>query len=105
MLVNLDGSVQNREERLNSMKSGDTKFDSFAYDEINVRSNPEGTGAVAIARATATGTNKGRKIEGSDSSDAGLAKDEGWLATGEWSRHADRGCRLVPGSGQHCGEQ
>ena len=64
MLVNLDGSVQNRTERLNSMKSGDTKFDSFAYDEVNVRSNPEGTGAVVIARATATGTNKGQKIAG-----------------------------------------
>lgn len=64
MLVNLDGSVQNKSERLASIKSGDTKFDSFAYDEINVRSNPEGTGAVVIARATATGMNKGKKIEG-----------------------------------------
>lgn len=64
MLVNLDGSVQNKTDRLASIKSGDTKFDSFAYDEVNVRSNTEGTGAVVIARATATGMNKGRKIEG-----------------------------------------
>jgi hypothetical protein len=53
MLVNPDGAVQTKAERLASLKSGETKFDSFAYDEINVRSNPEGTGAVVIARATA----------------------------------------------------
>jgi ketosteroid isomerase-like protein len=64
MLVNTDGSVQNKAERLASIRSGDTKFESFAYDEINVRSNAEGTGAVSIARATATGMNKGKKIEG-----------------------------------------
>ncbi|MEP7148608.1 MAG: nuclear transport factor 2 family protein [Acidobacteriota bacterium] len=64
MLVNPDGAVQTRAERLASIKSGETKFDSFAYDEINVRSNPEGTGAVVIVRATATGINKGKKIEG-----------------------------------------
>ena len=63
MLVNLDGSVQNRTERLASIKSGETKFDSFTYDEINVRTNPEGTGAVVIARATAAGMNKGVKID------------------------------------------
>lgn len=65
MLVNLDGSVQNRADRLASFRSGETKFDSFAYDEVNVRVNPEGTGAIVISRATATGMNKGRKIEGS----------------------------------------
>lgn len=64
MLVNLDGSVQNKADRLASFRSGETKFDSFAYDEVSVRSNPEGTGAIVIARATATGTNRGRKIEG-----------------------------------------
>ncbi len=63
-LVNLDGSVQNKADRLASIKSGDTKFDTFAYDETTVRTNPEGTGAVVITRATATGMNKGTKIDG-----------------------------------------
>jgi ketosteroid isomerase-like protein len=62
MLVNLDGSVQTKAERLASFKSGETKFDSFAYDEVNVRINPEGTGAVVIARATAKGMNKGKPV-------------------------------------------
>ncbi|HBE83889.1 MAG: nuclear transport factor 2 family protein [Blastocatellia bacterium] len=65
MLVNLDGSVQNKADRLASFKSGDTKFESFVYDEVNVRTNPEGTGAVVIARATAKGTNRGRAVSGS----------------------------------------
>ncbi len=84
MLVNLDGSVQNRTDRLASLKSGDTKFDSFAYDEINVRTNPEGTGAVVIARATATGMNKGKKIEGTI------------RVTHVWSKTKD-GWRMVSG--------
>ena len=62
MLVNLDGSVQNKAERLGSFKSGETKFESFVYDEVNVRSNPEGTGAVVVARALAKGMNKGVAI-------------------------------------------
>lgn len=62
MLVNLDGSVQTRAERLESFKSGETKFESFAYDEVTVRSNPEGTGAVVIARATAKGMNRGNPV-------------------------------------------
>ena len=62
MLVNTDGSVQTGAERLASFRSGETKFDSFAYDEINVRSNTEGTGAVVIMRATAAGTNRGKPV-------------------------------------------
>lgn len=62
MLVNLDGSIQSKVERLASIRSGDTKFESFVYDEVNVRTNPEGTGAIAIARATAKGMNKGTPI-------------------------------------------
>lgn len=64
VLVNLDGSVQTRAERLDSLRSGETKYDSFAYDEISVRSNPEGTGAIAIARATIKGINKGKPVDG-----------------------------------------
>ncbi|MBC7900412.1 MAG: nuclear transport factor 2 family protein [Saprospiraceae bacterium] len=64
MLVNLDGSVQTKAERLASFRSGDTKFETFAYDEVNVRTNAEGTGAVVISRATAKGTNKGKATDG-----------------------------------------
>ena len=64
MLVNIDGSVQTRSERLESLRSGDTKYTAFAYDEPNIRVNPEGNGAVAIARLTMKGTNKGKPVDG-----------------------------------------
>ena len=64
MLVNIDGSVQTKAERIAALKSGDAKYESFTYDEISVRSNPEGTGAISIAKATIKGTNKGKPLEG-----------------------------------------
>jgi ketosteroid isomerase-like protein len=63
MLVNLDGSVENRAQRLNSLRTGDAKYTAFSYDEINIRVNPEGTGAVAIARANIKGTMRGKPID------------------------------------------
>ena len=64
MLVNIDGSLQTKAERLASLRSGETKYDSFAYDDINVRSNPEGTGAISIARLTMKGTMRGKPVDG-----------------------------------------
>ncbi|MEP6703259.1 MAG: nuclear transport factor 2 family protein [Acidobacteriota bacterium] len=62
MLVGPDGAVSNRAERLASFKSGETKFDSFSYDEVNVRVHPDGTGAIVIAKASASGLNRGKKV-------------------------------------------
>ena len=64
MLVNIDGSVQNKAERLASMRSGEVKYESFAYDDSNFRFNPEGTGAIAITRTTMKGTFKGKPMDG-----------------------------------------
>jgi len=58
-LVDLDGSVKSKAERFAELRSGDVKFESISADEISVRVNPEGTGAVSIARATTKATNKG----------------------------------------------
>ena len=83
MLVNLDGSVQTKSERLASFKSGETKFDSFAYDEVNVRVNPEGTGAVVIAKATAKGMNRGKPV-----SEAPIRVTQVWSKTKDGWRQA-----------------
>lgn len=64
MFVGPDGSVATRAERIAAMKSGDTKYDSLAYDEVSVRVNPEGTGAVSISRATVKGKNMGKAVDG-----------------------------------------
>jgi ketosteroid isomerase-like protein len=64
MLVNLDGSVETRAQRLESIRSGGAKYTSFSYSEPNIRINPEGTGAVIIARANIKGTMRGKAIDG-----------------------------------------
>ena len=64
MLVNTDGSVQTRAERLASLRSGDAKYESFSYSEPNIRVNPTGDAAIVIAKLTMKGTMKGKAIEG-----------------------------------------
>lgn len=64
MLVNIDGSVQNKSERLAAIKSGDVKYTSFSYSDAVVRINPEGTGAVVIAKLSMKGTTKGKSMDG-----------------------------------------
>lgn len=63
MFVSNDGTVQTKAERVASMKSGDTKYESLTYDEVNVRVNTEGNGAVVISKATVKGTNNGKPID------------------------------------------
>jgi ketosteroid isomerase-like protein len=64
MLVNNDGSVQNRAERLASLRSGEAHYTSFSYSEPVIRVNPEGNGAVVIAKLALKGTFKGRALDG-----------------------------------------
>ena len=63
MFVSNDGTVQTKAERIASMKSGSTKYETLRYDDISVRVNAEGNGAVAIAKATVKGTNNGKPID------------------------------------------
>ena len=64
MLVNIDGSVQNKSERVAALRSGDVKYTSFAYSEPNIRIKPDGTGAIVIAKLSMKGTAKGKPIDG-----------------------------------------
>lgn len=64
VVVDVDGSVKNKTERLAELRSGDVKFESISADEISVRVNPEGTGAVSIARATVKAVNRGVATDG-----------------------------------------
>ena len=64
MLVNIDGSVQTKAERLASLRSGDAKYTAFSYSDVNVRVKPEGDAAVVIAKLTMKGTLKGKPTDG-----------------------------------------
>lgn len=57
-LVTPEGVDQTKSERLADMRSGATKFESFAYENVNVRSF--GDTAVAIATVKAKGTVSGK---------------------------------------------
>ena len=59
-----DGSVATKAQRIDAIKSGQSKLESLAYDEMSVISNPEGTGAILVGRATVKGTNMGRPVDG-----------------------------------------
>jgi ketosteroid isomerase-like protein len=84
MFVGPDGAVATRAQRLDAMKSGDTKYESIAYDEVSVRTNPDGTGAVVISRATVKGKNMGIAVDGQ------------FRVTHVWSKTKD-GWRMVNG--------
>ena len=64
MTVNQDGSVQTRAERLAALRSGQVKYESFGFSDVNVRVNPEGNGAVTISKLTLKGTFKGKPMDG-----------------------------------------
>jgi ketosteroid isomerase-like protein len=62
--ISPDGRVSTRAERVASMRSGDTKYESVVYDEVSVNANPYGTGAIVTGRATVKGVNMGQKVDG-----------------------------------------
>lgn len=84
MFVGPGGAVATGAERVAAMKSGDTKYETLAYDEINVRVNADGTGAVVISRATVKGKNMGQAVNGQ------------FRVTHVWSKTKD-GWRLASG--------
>ena len=64
VFVGPDGAVATKAERLASMKSGDTKFESVVYSDMTVRVNPENTGAVVVGKVTVKGKNLGKSADG-----------------------------------------
>ena len=84
MFVGPDGSTSSGPDRVASMKSGQTKYETISYDEVSVRSNPEGNGAISISRATVKGVNLGKPVDGK------------YRVTHVWSRTKD-GWRLASG--------
>lgn len=64
MFIAQDGTVSTKAQRIESMKSGTSKIDTLSYDEMSVRSNADGTGAILVGRATVKGTNLGKPVDG-----------------------------------------
>jgi ketosteroid isomerase-like protein len=64
MLVNIDGSVQTKAERLAALRSGDAKYTAFSYSEPNIRVSPDGTAAIVIAKLSMKGVMRGKPTDG-----------------------------------------
>jgi ketosteroid isomerase-like protein len=86
MTVNHDGSVQNRAERLSFLRSGDVKYNAFAFSDSNIRVNPEGNGAITITKLTVKGTFKGKPMDGTYRVTGIYSKTkDGWKLAGSQS--------------------
>ena len=90
MLVDQEGRVQTKAERLAALKSGDVKFSSFAYSDVGVRFNPEVTGAVVIAKATFKSTVKGKAVDGDFRVTQVWGKDK----TGAWKMYSGQATKI-----------
>ena len=93
MLVNLDGSVQTKAERLAALRSGDTKYSSFNYSEPNIRVKPDGTSAIVIARLTMKGTTKGKPMDG----DYRVTQVYGKMPDGSWKQITAQATKIEGG--------
>jgi ketosteroid isomerase-like protein len=60
MLVQQDGNVATKAERIAAIKSGDLKFENVAFNNVKVRSY--GDSAVAICDSSGKSTNKGKEV-------------------------------------------
>lgn len=76
-LITPNGTVQNKAERLADMRSGNTKFDEFSYNDITVRSY--GDMAVAVSRVKTKGKIQGQMQDRELTATLVLRKGpEGW---------------------------
>jgi ketosteroid isomerase-like protein len=74
-----DGMMMTKAERLAALRSGELKYTSFAYTEEKISVNPDGNSAVGIFKITATGTLKGKPMEGDTRTTGTFIKTkDGW---------------------------
>lgn len=90
-LVDQEGKVQRRADRLAALKSGDVKFSSFAYSDTSIRFNPEGTGAVGITKATFKSTVKGKAVDGEFRVTHVWGKDK----SGAWKMYSGQATKIT----------
>jgi uncharacterized protein (TIGR02246 family) len=94
MLVNIDGSVQTKAERLASLRSGAAKYTEFSYSEPNIRVKPDGTAAVVIAKLTMKGTLNGKPADG----EYRVTQVYGKVEDGSWKQITAQATKIEAGS-------
>jgi ketosteroid isomerase-like protein len=64
LLIGPDGSIVTREARLASLRSGETRFETVIFEDVDIRVNPEGNGAIAVGKVTVKGVYMGQQVDG-----------------------------------------
>lgn len=88
IVVNLDGSVTNKQQDIAAMKSGDIKVESGTYDEVQARA--VGDVVVLVSKVTLKGTYKGQDASGSFRSTNVYAK-----RSGKWQLVASQATKVT----------
>jgi len=94
MLVNIDGSVQTKAERLAALRSGTAKYTAFSYSEPNIRVKPDGSSAIVIAKLTMKGTFNGKPSDG----DYRVTQVYGKMADGTWKQVTAQATKIEAGA-------
>jgi len=63
-ITNIDGTKQNKAERLASLRSGEVKYTAFAYKDASITFAPDGNTAYVTTKLSMKGTQKGKSIDG-----------------------------------------
>ena len=81
-ITNIDGSKQNKEERLKSLRSGEVKYTAFAYKDSNIVISADGNSANVTAKLSMKGTMKGKPFDGDYNVTQAYTKTkDGWKQT------------------------
>jgi ketosteroid isomerase-like protein len=51
-LVDQDGAIQTKASRMEAIKSGKVKWEGLKFDDLKIKTNPTGDGAVVVGRAS-----------------------------------------------------
>ena len=94
MLVNIDGSVQTKAERLAALRSGTAKYTAFSYSEPNIRVKPDGTSAIVIAKLNMKGTFNGKPTDG----EYRVTQLYGKIADGSWKQITAQATKIDSGT-------
>ena len=95
MLVNLDGSVQTKAERLAALRSGDAKYTAFSYSEPSIRVSPGGDDAIVIAKLSMKGTMRGKPTDG----DYRVTQVYSKMKDGNWKQITAQATRIEAAGG------
>ena len=80
-LIDQNGAVQTKAARIEGIKSGKIKMEGLKFEDLKIKTNPAGDGAVATGHVTGKTTVDGKTEENNSMVTwvMGKSKDKGWM--------------------------